>query len=95
MFHFELAFLGNALECLAGVLDPVLIILPVGRQQPDHLVTSTRAGPCDRARRVEYGLADLELVRLQGRAQRGYLRDRHARQFDRSDVFHHCDLFDG
>src|SRR5438128_8264817 len=36
----ELAFLGHALERLAGTLDAVLVIIAVGRQQLDDLVRS-------------------------------------------------------
>ena len=49
MLEFELAFLGDALERLAGILDPVLIIVAVGRQQPDDLIAAARARPADRA----------------------------------------------
>ena len=49
MLEFELTFLGDAFERLAGILDPVLIIVAVGRQQPDDLVAAARAGPADRA----------------------------------------------
>lgn len=36
--HRELALLGDPLECLGRTLDPVLTIIPVGRQQADHFV---------------------------------------------------------
>src|SRR5664279_4605421 len=34
----ELTFLGHPLESLGRVLDPVLAVVAVRRQQPDHLI---------------------------------------------------------
>lgn len=41
----ELAFLGNPLEGFRRALDPILIIVAIGRQQTDHLIGSAGCGP--------------------------------------------------
>src|SRR6185437_10493683 len=64
-FDVELTFLGDPLECLASVLDPVLVVFAVGRQQAHNLIATARSGPADRARRIGYRLANLELMRSQ------------------------------
>src|SRR5690242_3669855 len=65
--EFELAFLGHAFERFARILDPILVIVAVGRQQPNHLVAAARTWARDRARRVGHGLADAEPVGPQRR----------------------------
>src|ERR1700676_1258183 len=77
----QLAFLGPALARLARILDPILVIVAVGRQQPDNLVTSARAGAADRARRIENRLTDPVFVRPQSGTQRRHLSDGHGRHF--------------
>ena len=67
-FEFELAFFGHTFERFARILDPILIIVAIGRQQPNHLVAATGAGAADWARGVEHGLTDLKFVRAQRRS---------------------------
>src|SRR5580704_4356217 len=66
-FDLELAFLGHTLKRLARVLDPVLVVIAVRWQQPDNLIASARSRTRNRARSVEHGLADAELMALQTR----------------------------
>src|SRR5262245_35988621 len=61
----ELTFLGDPLECLAGALDAILIIIPVRRQQLDDLIAAAGTGPTHRARGEIDGLSDRELVGFQ------------------------------
>ena len=42
-FAIELAFLGHALKRLARILDPVLIVVAIGRQKFDDLIGSAGA----------------------------------------------------
>jgi hypothetical protein len=54
----ELAFLGDALECLAVALDPVLMLVTFQRQQLDHRERTTRTGPAERTGGVTNVLTD-------------------------------------
>jgi len=61
----ELTFLGDALERFTRALDTVLIIIAVGRQQFDDLVTAARPCTAHRTGREVDGLSDRELVCFQ------------------------------
>lgn len=61
----ELTFLGNPFERLAGTLDAVLVVIPVGRQQLHDLVGPAGASAAHRSRGEIHGLADRELVSFQ------------------------------
>ena len=88
VLDFELTFLGDALERLAGILDAILIVVAVGRQQPDHLVAAAGTGAADRARRVEHGLADAIFMRPQCRRRpRHHFGDGHRRHIDDAGRF--------
>ena len=63
MIVFELAFFCHALKCFAGIFDPILIIIAIGRQQLDHLVGAARARTAYRTRCVQDRLADPEFMR--------------------------------
>src|SRR5215470_6539030 len=76
VFDLELALFGNSLKGLARILDAILIIVAIGWQQPDDLVTAARARTTDRAGGVKDSLTDLEFVRTQRRAERRDLRQR-------------------
>ena len=73
MIVFELAFFCHALKCFAGIFDPILIIVAIGRQQLDHLVGAARARTANRTGRVQHGLADPEFMRSQERRAYGDL----------------------
>jgi len=61
----ELAFLGHALESLAGALDAVLIVVAIGRKQSDDFIAAAGGGaPHTAAGKID-GLSDVELVSLQ------------------------------
>jgi len=88
MIVFELAFFCHALKCFAGIFDPILIIVAIGRQQLDHLVGAARAGTANRTGRVQNRLADPEFVRPQQRRAYGDLRRHcHCDGRDSSAVF--------
>src|SRR5579863_10317017 len=88
VLDFELTFLGDALERLAGILDAILIIIAVGRQQPDDLIASARTGATDRAGRVEHGLTDAIFMRPQCRRRsRHHFGDGHRRHVDDAGRF--------
>src|SRR5580698_11600600 len=92
--EFELAFLGNAFKRFAGILDAILVIFTIGRQESDHLITAARTRPADRARRVEYRLTDTIFMRSQYRRTRHNLLDSHRLSdgYGRNDVERHIDL---
>ena len=43
----ELAFLGDPFESLGGTLDPILAVVTVGREQPDHLIGAAGGRSCN------------------------------------------------
>src|SRR5436305_13110828 len=59
---FELAFLGYALKRLRGTLDPVLTIVSIGWEQPDHLIGAAGGRPGDIAGGKIDGLTHDKLV---------------------------------
>src|SRR3984957_20828367 len=73
MIVFELAFFCHALKRFAGIFDPILIIIAIGRQQLDDLVGTARARTANRTGRVQHGLADPEFMRSQERRGDGEL----------------------
>src|SRR6185312_14578833 len=81
----ELTFLGDALESFARALDPVLIIVALGRKQLHHLVAAGRSRAPESRRRVIDRFTDLVLVRLQlnlGYGRRLHRRALRAHDFD-------------
>jgi hypothetical protein len=58
----ELTLFGDAFKRLARVLDAVLIIVAIGRQQFDHFVASAGGGPPNGARGEVDGLSHLKPV---------------------------------
>ena len=87
VFDLELALFGHPLKGLARILDAVLIILAIRRQQPDNLVAAGRARAADRTGGVKNGLADVEFVRTQRRAKRCNLRQRDGGRLCRGNFF--------
>jgi hypothetical protein len=67
VIEFELALFCHALKCFAGIFDPVLVIVTVGRQQLDDLIGAARARTAYGARSVQYRLANAKFVRPQQR----------------------------
>ena len=61
----ELALFGHAFERLAGTLDPVLIVITLGRQELDHDIASGGRSAPERRRRVVDRLANLVLMQTQ------------------------------
>ena len=59
---FELAFLGYALKRLRGTLDPVLTIVSIGWEQPDHLIGAAGSRTRDIAGSKINGLSNGEFV---------------------------------
>jgi len=49
VLEFELAFFCHPLKRLAGIFDPILIVIAFGRQQLNHLVSPAGAGTGDGA----------------------------------------------
>jgi hypothetical protein len=49
VLDFELTFLGDALERLAGILDAILIVVAIGRQQPEPSEPGPYALPYERS----------------------------------------------
>jgi hypothetical protein len=62
----ELTFLRNALERLAGTLDPVLVVVAIEGHQFDDLVGSVAGHMPDRPGRKQDCLTNVELVIFQG-----------------------------
>ena len=62
---FELAFPGHALERLVGVLDAVLVVGAVRREQPHDLIGAVGSHMADRAGGEVDSLADIKLVFFQ------------------------------
>src|SRR3978361_2004475 len=60
--NVELTFLGHPLESLGRVLDPVLAIIAVGGQQPDHLIGAAGGRPRDIAGREIDSLSNVVLM---------------------------------
>jgi hypothetical protein len=60
--NFELTFLRHPLESFGRVLDPVLTIIAIGRQQPDHLIGAARTRSCDIAGGKVDGLSNVVFV---------------------------------
>src|SRR5262249_21897960 len=87
VFDLELALFGYALKGLARILDAILIILAIGRQQPDNLVAAARARAADRTGGVKNSLTNLEFVRTQRRAKRCNLRQRDVGSLCRAVLF--------
>ena len=54
----ELTFLGYSLESLGRMLDPVLTVIAIGRQQPDHFIGAACTRTCDVAGRKVDGLSN-------------------------------------
>src|SRR5476649_2572712 len=54
----ELTFLGHALESLGRMLDPILTVIAIGRQQPDHFIGAACTRTCNVARRKVDGLSN-------------------------------------
>jgi hypothetical protein len=67
----ELAFLGHALEGLAGTLNPVLMFVTFGGQQLHNLVATTGPGTSRRAGGKINRLAHMKFVRPRSRFTRG------------------------
>jgi len=63
----ELAFLGHALEGFPRTLDPVLVFVPIGRQQLDDFIAAAGAGTPHGAGGKINRLADVKFVRLRSR----------------------------
>ena len=49
VLHLKLALFSHALKGLAWILDAILIVLAIGRQQPHHLVAASRTRSGNRA----------------------------------------------
>ena len=60
--NVELTFLGHPLESLGRALDPVLAVIAVGREQPDHLIGAAGGRTCDIAGSKINGLSNGEFV---------------------------------
>src|SRR5258705_10886357 len=58
----ELAFLGHPLERFGRALDPVLTVVAIGRQQPDHLIGAAGSRTRDIAGSKIDGLTHAKLV---------------------------------
>src|ERR1700682_166077 len=60
--NVELTFLGHTLESLGRAFDPVLTVIAVGRQQPDHLIGAAGGRTRDIAGSKIDGLSNGEFV---------------------------------
>jgi hypothetical protein len=62
---FQLAFLGDAFECLVLVLDPVLVVVAIGRKESYDLIGTVRSHMAKATRRKIDSFTELVLVFLQ------------------------------
>src|SRR6202140_4146309 len=60
--NVELTFLGHPFESLGRILDPILAVVAVGREQPDHLIGATGSRTRDIAGSKIDGLSNGEFV---------------------------------
>ncbi len=60
--NVELTFLGYPLESLGRAFDPVLAVIPVGREEPDHLIGAAGGRTRDIAGSKINGLSNGEFV---------------------------------
>src|ERR1700691_5670818 len=60
--NVELTFLGHPFESLGRTLDPILAVIAIGRQQPDHLIGAAGGRTGDIAGSKIDGLSNSEFV---------------------------------